>query len=110
MKISKKKMKRYEKTFSLLHKRLFFWSLFFSYILYFIIFISYIFPEFSSYHDIDTKTNLQKITYFINGYTSIILLIKFNPLRKKKVTDFDRQLVFTAAFAIFTTTFFTSFF
>jgi hypothetical protein len=97
-----KKIKKY-------HQSLFLILLYLSYILYFSVFLSYMFPKtMKRWINIDSKTYLNNITFFINGYVSIVLLIKFNPWNSSSFTKFDRQLVFSASTVVFITTFFTT--
>lgn len=102
-----KENKKYQKC----HQYLFLLLLYASYVLYFVFFLSYSFPETTKkWIKIDskkTKDYLNNITFFINAYVSIILIYKFNPWQKSSFTKFDRKLVFTASTVVFITTFFT---
>lgn len=95
------------------HENLFLILLYTSYLLYFLVFLGYVFPSYDKFLRKNIKlkieTYLQNITFFINAYVSIVLLVKFNPLyHKSKFTKFDRQLVFSSAMIIFVTTFLTT--
>jgi len=43
------------------------------------------------------------LTYFIRLYICIMLIIRFNPFRKLKYTEFDKNLVFGAALFMLST-------
>jgi len=103
---SNEKVKRY-------HQNLYLMLLYSSYLLYFLVFLGYLFRSYKTFLTDKIKMNiqtyLQNITFFINAYISIVLLVKFNPLyHKSKFTQFDRQLVFSSAMIIFVTTFLTT--
>ena len=103
---SNEKVKRY-------HQNLFLILLYTSYLLYFLVFLGYVFPSYKKILTCKIKLNietyLQNITFFINAYISIVLLVKFNPVyHESKFTKFDRQLVFSSAMIIFVTTFLTT--
>lgn len=74
------------------HEHAYNYLIYISFLLYFIAITGLIIvnPSYLTY--IKTITNL---------YVSIILIIKFNPLRKiKKLTDFDKNLIFSSAMLI----------
>ena len=81
------------------HHKLFIYSLYISYILFFIAFTGIIFLS---------PNYLTTLEYWIKYYVFLILLIRFNPFiaktHSKTDTEFDRRIVFSAAFFLLLST------
>ena len=74
------------------HENAYTYLIYISFVLYFIAITGII---------IVNPTYLTYIKTITNLYVSIILIIKFNPLRKiKKLTQFDKNLIFSSAMLI----------
>ncbi len=48
---------------------------------------------------------LETLQFVFNLYVAIILLVRFNPLRKYKFTVFDQKIIFSAALFLLSTLF-----
>ena len=80
-----------------LHEKVFYGSLYLSYILYFITYF-----QIAQYNP---KYN-ELLETFMKFYVILFLLIRFNPFVKSTFTEFDRTVVFSSAiFLLATTTF-----
>ena len=66
-----------------------------SYVLYFIAFTGILSLN---------PSYLSVLETFIKYYISIMLLIRFNPFVDRKITKFDKKLVFTSALLLFIST------
>lgn len=64
-----------------------------SYVLYFLLY-------FGSFNNQNLKLYIENISTVVRVYVSIILLIRFNPLVKTRLTKFDRRLVFSASIMV----------
>ena len=77
------------------HENIYLTILYLSYALYFIAFTG----------AISVNPNyLSTLETIIKYYISIILLIRFNPFVNRKITNFDKKLVFTSALLLFIST------
>jgi hypothetical protein len=83
-----------------IHENIFYILLYLSYLLYFLAYFR-LFNYDSKYLEI-----LDELTKF---YVIIFLLIRFNPFRKIKFTEFDREVIFSSALFLLTTTAFNSY-
>ena len=77
------------------HENVYMTILYFSYVLYFIAFTGILSLN---------PSYLSVLETFIKYYISIILLIRFNPFVDRKITKFDKKLVFTSALLLFIST------
>ena len=77
------------------HESVYMTILYSSYILYFIAFTGILSLN---------PSYLSVLETFIKYYISIMLLIRFNPLVDRKITKFDKKLVFTSALLLFIST------
>lgn len=77
------------------HEKIFFFSIYASYILYALVLfgLSTTAPKYLEY-----------LKSFLKLYVSLFLLWRFNPLRKTKMTTFDQRVVFSCALFLLTTT------
>ena len=82
------------------HETVFIYGLYFSYILYAIIFLG-------------LSTSAPKYLTYLRGflklYVSIFLIWRFNPYSNEKMTSFDKRVVFSSAIFLLTTTTLTEF-
>lgn len=77
------------------HESVYMTILYSSYVLYFIAFTGILSLN---------PSYLSVLETFIKYYISIILLIRFNPFVDRKITKFDKKLVFTSALLLFIST------
>ena len=77
------------------HESVYMTILYSSYILYFIAFTGILSLN---------PSYLSVLETFIKYYISIMLLIRFNPFVDRKITKFDKKLVFTSALLLFIST------
>ena len=77
------------------HENIYLTILYMSYIMYFVAFTG----------AVSLNPNyLSTIETVIKYYISIMLLIRFNPFVERKITKFDKKLVFTSALLLFIST------
>ena len=77
------------------HENLYMTILYLSYVLYFIAFTGVLSLD---------PSYLTVLETVIKYYISIMLLIRFNPFIERKITKFDKKLVFTSALLLFIST------
>ena len=77
------------------HESVYMTILYSSYVLYFIAFTGILSLN---------PSYLSVLETFIKYYISIMLLIRFNPFVDRKITKFDKKLVFTSALLLFIST------
>lgn len=77
------------------HENLYMTILYLSYVLYFIAFTGILSLD---------PSYLTVLETVIKYYISIMLLIRFNPFIERKITKFDKKLVFTSALLLFIST------
>ena len=86
-----------------IYEQLFFYGTAFSYILYFVL-------VFNLYDDSKyIQTHLDNLKFFLKIFVCLFLIIRFNPYSNKEFTKFDRNIVFTSAFFLLSTTTITDF-
>lgn len=47
--------------------------------------------------------SMETLQFYFNLYIAIILLVRFNPLRKYKFTPFDQKIIFSSALFLLST-------
>ena len=69
------------------HQNIYLYSLYF---LYLLIILSY-------FSTCDFQDTITSINFWTTAYIGLILMIRYNPWMKNKLTDFDRKLVFSSS-------------
>lgn len=77
------------------HETIFIYGLYLSYLLYAVILLGI---------SASAPKYLEYLRGFLKLYVSLFLIWRFNPLRKEKMTNFDRRIVFSSALFLLTTT------
>jgi hypothetical protein len=87
-----------------IYENIFIYGTIVSYILYFIILFNVYDRD-----DINLQSHLDNLKFFLKIFVCTFLIIRFNPLTKQSFTEFDRNIVFSSAFFLLSTTTITDF-
>lgn len=78
--------------------KIFQFSMFIVYVSYFLTFLGVIYVD---------KSKIRLFSIFIQLIICFILILRFNPFRNHKMTDFDKTIIFSASFFMFINLFIT---